>query len=414
MISFTGRLSALRHTDYRRYWLGSCCSVGAAQLQIMAQGWLVYDLTGSAMMLGYLGAAASLPSIIMTLFGGVMADAMDKKKLITIACLGSTLLLALLAWLDFSDQVSVWHVIAISGSLALISGFDWPSRQAIFPALIEPDDMMSAVALNAIIWQATRMLMPALGGLLIALVDTWLVFALCALGWLGMLGVILNIHRRFPPAAGRGSALGQMAEGVRYILHSNLFRVLIGLGFIGMGLGSTYQQMMPALAGLLQANETGYGLLISAGGVGSVFGTIMMGNAQRSARLGHWLLGSAMASVLCVYLLTLVTAALSGTPFAMTLAMLSVFGAALFTSVFMVMSMTILQLAVPDELRGRVMGIQSMCYNLMPLGGLLAGWLAGPLTVAGALALMASVYLAVLIFTASTQADIRSLSGTGV
>ena len=159
----------------------------------MGLGWLVWELTSNALTLGYLGMAAGLPAIIMTLFGGVLADRFDRRKLLMLTSILTALLLAALAYLDFSGIVVAWHVIAIAAAISLITGIDWPARQAIFPALIEREDMMSAVALTTIIWQTTRMVMPAFGGLIIAYADTWVLFAFCSLGFFSMFFIMLSI-----------------------------------------------------------------------------------------------------------------------------------------------------------------------------------------------------------------------------
>ena len=138
----------------------------------MGLGWLIYELSGSSLALGYLGAAAGFPALLTTLFGGALADRINKRHLLMVTSALTALLLALLAFLDFAEIVEVWHVIAIAGAISLVTGFDWPVRQAIFPELIDREDMMSAVSLTTVIWQATRMVMPALGGIIIAVSDT--------------------------------------------------------------------------------------------------------------------------------------------------------------------------------------------------------------------------------------------------
>ena len=160
---FGARFAALRGPRFRRYWLGSAASVGAFQLLIMGQGWLVYELSGSTLQLGFLGAASSIPTIIASLAGGVIADRVDRRRMIIATSLLTALLLALLATLDGSEVVRVWHVLAIAGTIALVVGFDFPARMAIFPSLVGRSHMMSAVALNAMLWQGTRMFLPALG-----------------------------------------------------------------------------------------------------------------------------------------------------------------------------------------------------------------------------------------------------------
>ncbi|MBD3647828.1 MAG: MFS transporter [Pseudomonadales bacterium] len=414
LIRFDGRLSALRHPQYLRYWLGSFASVGATQLQVMGQGWLLYELTGSALMLGYLGAAASVPAIVMTLFGGVLADRLDKKRVLMTTSLVVAVLLALLAGLDFTEAVSPWHVIAIAGVISFVSGFDWPTRQALFPYLIERDDMMSAVALNSIIWQSCRMVMPALGGLVIAFADTWVVFALCAAGFFTMFIVIGTLSVSLPAIKSALSTVGQIAEGLGFILGNRLFLVLISLSYAGMFFGTAHMQLMPAFSKLLGAGETGYGYLISATGVGSVIGTIVVGAFQDSRRLGHIILGAAALSGASVYCFCAASSLLNHLDAGYYVALATVFMASMFSSIFMICSMTVLQLKVPDGLRGRVMGFHGITYSLMPLGGLLAGTIAALTSTPTAIAISISFYLLIIAGVTVTQRDIRRIDGGNI
>jgi len=192
------RYPALGFAAYRRYWFASFASVGATQLITLGQGWLIFELTGSAFQLGLLGAAAALPNIAMTLFGGVIADRFDKRQILRMTSILITSLLLVLAWLDFSGEVKVWQVITIAGVFSMITGLDWPARVAIYPHLIERSAFMSAVALNSFIWQSTRMAIPALGGLLIYFADTWLIFTLGAAGFFTMFLVISTLHVKLP------------------------------------------------------------------------------------------------------------------------------------------------------------------------------------------------------------------------
>ena len=158
---------ALGFALYRRYWFASFASVGATQIITLGQGWLIFELSGSALQLGVLGAAAAVPNILMTLIGGVIADRFDKRIILMSTSLTITFLLAALAWLDFSGTVQVWHVLTVAALVSLVSGLDWPTRVSIYTHLIDRSAFMSAVALNSFIWQSTRMAMPALGGVII-------------------------------------------------------------------------------------------------------------------------------------------------------------------------------------------------------------------------------------------------------
>ena len=390
----TQRYPALGFPRYRRYWLASFASVGATQLVILGQGWLIFELTGSAWQLGVLGAAAALPNIMMTLLGGVIADRFDKRLIMMSTSLSTTLALSLLAWLDYSGIVAVWHVLTITALVSLISGLDWPVRVSIYPQLVDRSAFMSAVALNSFIWQATRMAMPAFGGLLIfAVRDTWPVFALGAVGFFVMFWVISGIRVKQPLVSGQ-SPLEQLLEGVQFIWTQDLFKWLIGLTFIGMFFAWSYVQIMPVFVDLLGSDEAGFGYLLSAGGVGSVLGTLLVGGVQKYRNLGGLMGFAAVAQFGAFYL-----------------ALGCVFVSTIFASVFMISSMTVMQLTVPDALRGRVMGIHTMGYSLIPLGGLFMGALAESFGASTAVVLGSVIYLAALFYIWQRQQDIRNLNG---
>ncbi len=405
----TQRYPALGFARYRRYWFASFASVGATQLIMLGQGWLIFELSGSALQLGVLGAAAALPNIAMTLLGGVIADRFDKRIIMMCTSLTTTLLLALLAWLDYSGVVAVWHVLSITALISLVSGLDWPARVSIYPQLVARSAFMSAVALNAFIWQSTRMAMPALGGLIIfATSDTWPVFALGAVGFFVMFAVIAGL-RVAPPDAADQSPLEQLHEGIRFIWTQELFRWLLGITFIGMFFSQSYVQILPVFVDLLGSDETGFGYLLSAGGVGSVVGTLLIGGVQKHRNLGGIMLGCAALSVAC--LLGFAAAARLG---AFYPALGFVFLSATFASVFMITSMTVLQLTVPDSLRGRVMGIHTMGYSLVPLGGLFLGAIAESIGASLAVVVGSSIYLLTIGYVYLQRDDIRQLDGQTV
>lgn len=409
-MEFTGRLSALKHPQFFKYWLGSFTSVGATQLQVMGLGWLVYELSHSALALGYLGAAAGFPAIMTTLFGGALADRVDKRLLLMITSLIIAALLALLAALDYAGVVTVWHVIAIAAAISFINGFDWPTRQAIFPALIDREDMMSAVALTTIIWQATRMVMPAFGGILLAYADTWVLFVCCSAGFFFMFLVMLTIAIKKTQPLVQQSTLHQIAEGIRFIWHDRTFLVLISLSYTIFFFASSYMQLMPAFSDLLGVGERGYGYLISVTGIGSVVGTLLSGSLQKSRLLGAAMLVSALVFCLFTYGFALSTyLTFSG---AYTVALGVLFAASIFSSIFMITSTTVLQLEVPDQLRGRVMGVHAISYNMFPLGGLFAGSIATATNAPLAITISTTIFLVFLFWVMATQAGIRSIDGT--
>ncbi len=379
----------------------------------MGQGWLLFELTHSALMLGYLGAAAAIPAILMTLFGGVLADQLNKRYLLMTTSLLVAFLLAVLGALDYLNLAQAWHVILIAGMVSFVSGFDWPTRQAIFPTLIAREDMLSAVALNSIIWQSCRMVMPALGGIVLAFTDTWVIFFFCSLGFIVMFVVVAGLRLNIQNfVSATGSTFTRIIEGVRFILNRRTFLILISLSYGGMFFVSSFMQLMPAFAELLDIGESGYGYLISITGVGSVIGTMLVGAAQQSRRLGRIILVATFLSGMFIYLFAVSTGLLAGTRMAYPLAMAAALLVSLFSSVFMITSMTVLQLQVPDHLRGRVMGFHGITYSMMPLGGLLSGYIATLVSAPFAIALCASVYLLMVVVIALTQPVIRHIDGS--
>ena len=375
----------------------------------MGLGWLVYELSSSSLALGYLGAAAGLPAIVTTLFGGALADQIDKRILLITTSVLIAVLLAVLAYLDWAGIVQVWQVIAIAGAISVITGFDWPARQSIFPSLIERKDMMSAVALTTVIWQATRMVMPALGGLIIAISDTWLLFAFCSAGFFLMFLILLNLKVAPSAAATQQSTGSQIVEGIRFIMTNRNFLILISLSYAVFFFASSYMPLMPAFADMLNVDEKGYGYLLSITGVGAVVGTIISGSLQKSPRLGIAMLLSALIFCVFVYLFALVCwLGISG---AFYFALGILFSASIFSSIFMVTTTTILQLEVPEQLRGRVMGFHGISYSLFPLGALLVGTIANVSNPSIGISISTTIFVAYLLWVLITQPGISKIDG---
>lgn len=398
------RYPALTFAPYRRYWLASFASVGATQLITLGQGWLIFELTGSALQLGVLGAAASLPNILMTLFGGVVADRFDKRQIMRLTSATITVLMLTLALLDYFGLVQVWHVITIAALFSLVTGLDWPARAAIYPLLVERHAFMSAVALNSFIWQATRMAIPALGGVLMYLADTWLIFALASLGFFTMFVVISGLHVDTPVAT-HHSPLQQLLQGLSFILHNDMFKWLLGLTFISMLLSQSYVQLLPIFVGNMGLAEQAYGYLLSAGGIGSIIGTLLVGGLHGNKPIGQYMFIGTVLSVIA--LLGFVWASAAGM---FGGALLAVFLTAICSSVYMIISMTILQARVPDQLRGRVMGIYTMGYSLIPLGGLLLGTLAEQIGAGRAVIYASSIYLLIALSVWAGKRSLRALT----
>jgi len=397
------RAGALADPRYRRYWFGSLASIGATQLVTMAQGWLiVFELDASPLALGFVGAATAVPTIGVNLFGGVLADRLDRRRLLLLTSLLTMALLAVLTALDATGAVRIWHIIVIAAGLGLVYGIDWPARNAFFPALITRDQTASAVALNAMLWQGTRIVAPAIGGVLIAVADTSVVFALSMVGTLAMFAVLLTLRVEAPPAPPRRRVREELGEGLRFIAGERLFLLLILLTYAGMFFGMQYVPLMPLMADAFDVGSGRLGLLFTMIGLGSVGGTFVSMRLNRSDRQGQVMLGAVMAASLLVIGFALAPM--------YEVSLLFIGGVALANAVFSISTMTALQLRVPDALRGRVMGIHSITFSLIPLGGLLGGALASLIDVRFALALSAAVLMVLIAAVATTQPTIRGLT----
>ena len=389
------RFEALSSAPYRRFWLGSIASVGSTQLYFISKAWLVFELSGSALDLGFLGAATAVPTIFSTLIGGLVADRVNRRSVLILTSGISAVLLLVLGVLDASELVRVWHVLLISSLLGLVQGFDFPARSSIFPALIHKKQMMSAVSLNSILWQGSRMILPAIGGFLISITDTSLIFFICGIGFFCMLTVLLTLEVRQDNHA-NDAPWYEFKEGVKFVMHHRLFLTLILLSWISMFFGTSYVQIMPLFADMLQSAERGYGLLISATGVGSIIGNLFISRYQQSRKLGIMMLSSAAMAPCSLIGFSLVAWILAGTVSAFWLACCFAILTSALSSVFLVSSMTVLQIKVPDAFRGRVMGIHSITFSMISLGGLGAGALAAQFSapvadVIGALVVLSSV-----------------------
>ena len=403
------RFDALASAPYRRFWLGSIASVGSTQLYFIAMVWLVFELSNSPLDLGLLGAATAVPNILATLIGGLVADRVNRRTILILTTGISTVLMLLLAALDATGFVLVWHVLLISGLLGLVQGFDFPARSSIFPSLIEPKQMLSAVALNSILWQGSRMIFPAIGGILIALTDTSLIFVLCGLGFITMLMVLCWLEV-VQVIQAKADPWHEFKEGLRFVLHHRLFLTLILLTWISMFFGTSYIQIMPIFADILQSGERGYGLLISATGVGSVAGNLFISRFQQSRRLGLMMLSCAALAPFSLIGFSLVAGTLANVAGAFWLASLFAVMTAAFSSVFLVSSMTVLQLKVPDKLRGRVMGIHSITWSMIALGGLIAGALASKFSAPVAVVIGAVIVLSSVIWVTIRKLELLNLN----
>lgn len=398
---------ALRYRNYRLYWLGTLASVTGFQMFQFGQLWLIYQLTGSPLHLGYVGLAQAIPAIVLNLVGGVFADRLNRRILILSTQILNAMLITTLATLTWLDQVEVWHILVVAFGTGAVNAFDQPARQAIYPTLIDHSAIMSAVALNSAIWQGVRSVAPALAGFVIANAGTYTTFYLAAAGFLIMAVVMLRIT--VPPSEGRipSSPIGDLIQGLKFIKGNFVFLFLIGMTFFNSFFGMSYMTMMPIFAvDILAVGAEGQGQLLSISGIGALLITLWFGSHSSIGGEGLRVIGGAV-----LFGVTIAAFALTAqmvTSFPLALALMFLIGA--FSSTYMIAIMSSLQIMVPDEMRGRVMGFYSMTWSIMPLGGMQAGAIANILGAPWALVIGGVAVVFFALGPATLNAQVRNLT----
>jgi MFS family permease len=371
----------------------------------MAQGWLIVDkLGGSELDVGFLGGATAIPTILISLFGGALADRVDRRMLIMVVSAASALLLLLLAILDSTGTVLIWHVVVIASVQGLVMGFDGPVRSSYFPLLIERKHMTSAVVLGTVMWQFSRLVTPIAGGFIIRYGGTESVFYVGVAGWVSMLLVMISLRISSPPPDKSRNVLSDIAEGVRFILSRRDFVLLIGLTYVTHFFGMQYLQLMPFFAKRFDRDADGFGIMLSALGLGALMGTVIVGRIRSHPRIGYIMLGGSLTF----------TAAVISFAFApsFNIAIGFLFLGGMANTIYFVIAMTVLQLRVPERMRGRVMGIYTITFSFIPLGGLMGGAIASIYDERIAVTFGAAVLASIFLFVGITQPIIRSLNGT--
>ena len=407
-------LNALAHREFRLFWGGHTFAVSGQQMAMMTQMWLIFELTGSALQLGLLGLARAIPGVAMNLVGGVLADKADQRKLLMYSNVGMTALYFILATLALSGSLEVWHVLAVVFGTGAFEAFQQPSRQAIFPNLIDRKDMMSAVGLNSTIHPGTRIFAPLIAGVLIDQVGMGLEGAAVALYLVGVLYftfsiALFRIHMAPVQRARSGGGFQSMVQGFRYVANHRIFILLIMTSFSSAIFGMAHITLLPVFTEKLMGESTGFylALLTSAGGVGGLAGAFVAGSLGSIRRRGWLMIGGAGS-----FGLSLILFAIS--PWYWLLVALEWLASAS-NQMFSVTSQSTLHALVPDEYRGRVMGLWGMTHTVaQPLGGLQMGGMAQLLGASTALVISASVAVGFVVFGIGRDASVRDLDGSQV
>jgi predicted MFS family arabinose efflux permease len=402
--AFRTTFAALAHPNYRLWFFGQMVSLVGTWMQMTAQGYLIYDLTHSAAYLGYVGFAAGVPTVFLTLYGGVLADRIPRRTLLLITQTYMMLLAIVLATLVFTKLIQPWHILVLAFMLGIGNSFDGPARQSFVVELVGHDHLANAIALNSSMFTTANAVGPAVAGITYAVVGPAWCFTLNAVSFLAVIlalslmrlqAIMLDAERK-PVARALGEAL-QFVKTKRVIIL--LLASVFVVGMFGMSLMS----LMPAWAvDVLNGDVKTNGWLLSARGVGALIGALTVAAfSARTVRGRLWSIGSLLLPFLMLVFsfmrivpISLVTLALVGWAF-MTV---------------MNTSNALVQLRVTDNLRGRVMGLYTLVFfGAMPLGTLTLGWLAEQINAPFAVRVAASLLACFFAFIWIRFPEVRKL-----
>jgi len=360
--------TALRHRNYRLFWSGQLISLIGTWMQTVGQRWLVLMITNSAFALGLVSTVTMLPVLLLSLVGGVVADRVDKRRLILVTQACSMALAFTLAILATTKVVQYWHILMLAAMLGTVNAFDTPTRQSFVVEMTGKEDLANAIGLNSAMFNTARMLGPAVAGLLIAAVGVAGCFWLNGVSYLAVIGgLALMRGLRVPERQVEGSPLKNLAEGIRYLWSHRPVMMLILNIAVSSIFGFPYLVLMPVFAKqVLGGGPATYGTLLSAVGVGALAGALTTATLGKQARRGSRIL---MGSVLFAAFLFAFSFSRS---YWLSMGLLVATGFAMVTQ--NITTNSLIQAVVPDFLRGRIMSVYVLMFlGMVPIGDLQAG-----------------------------------------
>lgn len=382
---------ALRHRNYQLFFLGQLISLSGTWMQSVAQSWLIYRLTGSAVLLGLVGFSGQIPVFLIAPFGGAIADRFNRHRILIATQTIAMILAFVLAALTLTNQIREWRIFALAAALGLVNAFDIPTRQAFVTDMVGKDDLINAIALNSSMFNGARIVGPAIAGLLVASIGEGWCFFINAASYIAVIIGLLLMNVVMKPRPAQNSIFEGIVEGFKYVGTTSPVRSLMALlGLISL-MGMPYAVLMPIFAEeILKGGASGLGILMGASGVGALGGALSLAMRKGIKGLGTWVAVSSACFGASIILFSF------SRSFWLSAALLLPVGFSMMVQ--MASSNTLVQSLVPDALRGRVMAVYSMMFmGMAPFGALLAGALAGrigaPMTVAlgGAVCILGAI-----------------------
>jgi MFS family permease len=363
-------MRALRHRNFQLFFSGQLISLIGTWMQTVAQSWLVYKLTGSSLQLGEVGFANQIPVFLLAPIGGMVADRVNRHRIVIATQIASMVLALILALLTLKHWITVPQIFVLSGLLGVVSAFDIPGRQSFLVDMVGREDLMNAIALNSSMFNGARVIGPAVAGLLVARIgEGWCFFA-NGVSYLAVIAGLLMMKIECTRRSTSDSPLADIIEGFQWVSRTAPIRaLLLLLGLVSL-VGMPYTVLMPIFADrILHGGAKGLGILMGFTGVGALLGALTL--ALRSGVRG---LGRLVALTCAGFGVSLIAFALSRY---FWLSALLLIPAGFCIMLQMACSNTLIQSMVPDALRGRVMAVYSMMFmGMAPFGALLGGAIA--------------------------------------
>ena len=364
-------MRALRHRNYRLFFGGQLISVIGSWMQSLAQSWLVYRLTGSALLLGLIGFADKVPVFLLGLAGGLVADRFDRHRVVITTQTLMMLQALALGLLVVTGVVQVWHIFFFAVLGGIINAFDLPARQSFVASMVVQDDLPNALALNSSIFNAARVIGPAIAGVVVAVIGEGPCFLLNSASFLAVIACLLMMRfEKRPGRAELSSTVGYLGQGLRFATRNPPVKgLLVLIGVIAI-CGMPYIVLMPVFAGeILGGGARALGTLMGCTGAGAFIGAVSLARRESVKGLGRVVAAGAIGFGLSLLLFS-VSRSFVLSEIALVLVGFSMISQAAATNL-------LLQSLCPDALRGRVMSLYTMMFvGMTPFGSLLAGSMA--------------------------------------
>ena len=396
--------SAMRHRNFQLYFGGQLISNIGTWMQIIAQGWVVYQLGHSEVTLGLVAFASAIPTLVISPWGGVVVDRVSRRSLLLLTQSGAMLLAFVLATLTFTGLIREWHVIALAALLGVVNAFDAPARQAFVPEMVGKEDLPNAIALNSMMFNSARVVGPALAGLLLAVIGAGWCFTVNGISFLAVL-IGLWLMKLPPHQATRNTASPwqQLVSGVQYAARNRELSALILLSLVFSIFGISYSTLLPAFVEkVLHQGALAYGWVNAASGLGAVSGALLLASHVSHGRRGQLLVWTNIA-------FPLILSAFSFTSF-YPVSLVLAYGLGVGFMVQFTTINTLLQTRVQDSFRGRVMGLYTLTFfGFAPFGNLLIGFLGEKLSLGIAMTIFALCSLILSRLVLIRTPEIRKL-----